>query len=176
MSGDRRSGRGVDAGAGLGQHEVHDLAQRFLVRIAFQPPQAVEVHLPIGTGTVADDGERVSQLGLTAEGTRVVREHVHEFFRAIADVLASAAALVAKERQHAVALGKPAVLADDLGRRLRRQRAGLVLAEQPADEGRVERHDAHGIVDTRADVADAQFDGRKLVGGTDIPPQFRCHP
>ena len=56
--------------------------------------------------------------------------------------------------------------------RLRRQLAGRVEAEQVADEGRVEGDDAHGVVDARADVADAHFDGWELAGGPDVPPEF----
>ena len=47
-----------------------------------------------------------------------------------------------------------------------------VLPEQVADEGGVEGDDAHGVVDARADVADAHFDGGELAGGADVPPEF----
>ena len=76
----------------------------------------------------------------------------------------------AEEGQNPVALGEPAVLDDDLGGRLRRQRARAVPAQQHPHQGGVERGDGHRVLDARADVAAAHLDRRIGVGRADVPP------
>ena len=115
------------------------------------------VELPVGAGALADDVERVAEFGFALQGLGVGGEFVHQYGHFVGDVDAAALAGVAEEAEHAVALGEPAVFGDYLRRWIRRQLAFPLLPLQPADEAGVEGGDADGIVDARADIADAQF-------------------
>ena len=67
--------------------KVDELLQRFLLQIALRPPELEEVHVCAGSG-LPNDGERVEQIVVAVERTRMVRTHVVAFLRAVADVLA----------------------------------------------------------------------------------------
>ena len=130
------------------------------------------VDLAVRAAPLADDREHVAQLVFAIQGGCVVAKLLDESCRLVGDVYAPAAAHVAEERQHAVALGKPAVLADEFGCRLRRKLPGRVLPRQPAEQAGVESHDAHGVVDARAGVADAHLHGGIGLGRADVPPDL----
>ena len=115
---------------------------------------------------------RVPQFLLAAQGAGVVGQLLDQLGGGILDVLAAAFAGVAEKGEDAIALGQPAVLVDDFGRRLGRQRAFAVEPRQPPDQACVQRGDAHGVADTRAQVADAQLNGGKAHGRADVPPQL----
>ena len=115
----------------------------------------------------------MAHLGLAAERACIVRELLHQLRREVVDVHPPAArAPVAEEGEHTVALGDPAILGDELGERLGRQRAVAVPAREPADEGGVERRDAHRVLQARADVADSQLDRWECAGRANVPPKL----
>ena len=131
------------------------------------------VELPVGAAAVVDDGERVPRLVLAAEVAGVVRQLPDEPGGVVLDVHPAAGAPdVAEEGEHAVALGEPAVLGDDLGGRIRRQQTPAVQLQQPPHERGVERDDAQRVVEPGTGVADPHLHRRIVLRRPDVPPQF----
>ena len=101
------------------------------------------------------------QFPLTFERRRVCRQHFQQFVDVIHEVNAGPGLEVGQERHHAVSLGQPSVLLDDLGRGVDRQGPGAHGIQEVPDQTGVERHDRHGIVDIGADVGDPEFQRRE---------------
>ena len=131
------------------------------------------VELPVGAAAVADDGVRAPHLVLAAEVAGVVRQLLDEAGRVVGDVHPAAGAPdVAEEGQHAVALGEPAVLGDDLGGRIGRQQAPAVELQQPPHQRGVERDDGQRVVEPRTGVADPHLHRGIGLRGPHVPPQL----
>ena len=89
---------GLDARAGLRNHQIDHGAQGLLLGGAVQPLQAEMVELPIGAAAFFDDDQRVAHFVLAAEGLGVGRQGLDEGRRVVADIQTPAADRVTQER------------------------------------------------------------------------------
>ena len=130
------------------------------------------IRLSVGAAAVVDDIQRVAQLRLAAQRFGLIAQGVDQLLHQIGDVRATAAGHSAKKSEHPIALRHPAVFGDYFRQRFFGQFVRVMLAKQPAHEAGEPGDQAQRVFEPRAQVADAQLNGRVALRGTDVPPDF----
>ena len=99
------TGHLFDPLAGFGEHQIDHPAQCLRFRVPLQAAQTVQIDLPVCSGPIPDDSQRMTHLCLASQRTGIERKFVDKFARVVMDIDPPAAAdPVAEEGVNAVTL------------------------------------------------------------------------